>query len=161
MPCIWSDLHIKTFARHIKQLFVVIYLVVLQWDSAGVVQKIWPPAVLSENVFRVESRPKDICCRSRRSGPRLIAYVRPENSNAARIMQFLFIKSADFGDNSVAVCKRHCFISVSSGRSASSAFEIYLNNWMMHTFGLSRICFGLRREVEAREINKGIVMHHS
>lgn len=84
-----------------------------------------------------------------------------ENSNVARIMQFLFIKSADFGDNSVDVCKRHCFISVSSGRSASSAFEIYLNNWMMHTFGLSRICFGLRREVEAREINKGIVMHHS
>lgn len=93
--------------------------------------------------------------------PPLVAYVRPANSNVARIMQFLFIKSADFGDNSVAVCKRHCFISVSSGRSASSAFEIYLNNWMMHTFGLSRICFGLRREVEAREINKGIVMHHS
>lgn len=158
MPCIWSDLHIKTFARHIKQLFVVIYLVVLQWDSAGVAQKIRPPAVLSENVG---SRPNGICCRKNSSSPRLVAYVRPANSNVARIMQFLFIKSADFGDNSVAVCKRHCFISVSSGRSASSAFEIYLNNWMMHTFGLSRICFGLRREVEAREINKGIVMHHS
>lgn len=161
MPCIWSDLHIKTFARHIKQLFVVIYLVVLQWDRAGVVREMWRPRVVwSENLRPVDSCPKDICDRHRCSSPCLIAYAHFGKPGVAGIMQFLFIKSADFGDNSVAVCMRHCFISVSSGRSASSAFMIYLNNWMMHTFGFSRICFGLR-EVEAREINKSIVMHHS
>lgn len=118
MPCIWSDLHIKTFARHIKQLFVVIYLVDLQWDSAGVAQKIRPPAVQLENVVsRQFARRRTSVTEVAARAPALSHMHAWETSNVARIMQFLFIKSADFGNNSVsAVCKRHCFISVSSGR---------------------------------------------